>query len=239
MASGPEMKFDGRRGNGSPARCRSGRRRSSSENITFSSMPRKRRAHAEVRAEAEREVRVRVAPHVEALGFLEHARVAVGRRVHEDELVARVQRLRRAARRRAVTVRDMFLIGDTHRSSSSTPVSIVAGSSREDRELVGMVEQRQHAVGHHVPARLVAADEDQQALLDDRLVVEALAVDLGVAEDADEVVLRRLRPAVGDDAELELAEREHRLHPGFASTAGGGSAVVARIRSSDQRNRSS
>ena len=101
-----------------------------------------------------------------------------------------------------------------------------------------MVEQRQHAVGHHVAARLVAADQDEQALLDDRLVVESLAVDLRVAEDADEVVLRRLRPAVGDDAELELAEREHRLHPGVR-TAGGGSAVVARIRSSDQRNRSS
>src|SRR5262249_35602720 len=37
IASGPEMKFDDRRGIGSPARCRSGRRRSSSPNITCSS----------------------------------------------------------------------------------------------------------------------------------------------------------------------------------------------------------
>ena len=61
--------------------------------------------------------------------------------------------------------------------------------------------------------RLVAADQDQQALLDDRLVVEPLAVDLGVTQDAHEIVLRWFGAAVGDDAPLELAEPAHRRRP--------------------------
>ena len=49
-------------------------------------------AEAEVRAgAAEADVRVRVAAHVEALGVVEHPRVAVGGAVEEDELVALVE----------------------------------------------------------------------------------------------------------------------------------------------------
>ena len=48
-----------------------------------------------------------------------------------------------------------------------------------------------------------------------------------------EVVLRRLRPAVGDDAELELAEGDGPATHGLVSATSGSSAVVPRIRSSD------
>ena len=76
-----------------------------------------------MRAEAEREVRVRVAAHVEACtGRSNTVLVAVGRRVEQDQLVAFVEGLAARPRRRASTVRDMFLIGDTQRSISSTPV---------------------------------------------------------------------------------------------------------------------
>ena len=78
--------------------------------------------------------------------------------------------------------------------------------------LVGVREQRELPAGDHVPGGLVAADEDEQGLLDDRLVVEPLAVDLGVAEQADEVGLLRLGPPVGDHAELQLPEPHARLH---------------------------
>ena len=42
----------------------------------------------------------------------------------------------------------------------------------------------------HVPRRLVAADQDQQRLHQQLLVVELLAVDLGVDQDADQVLAR-------------------------------------------------
>jgi hypothetical protein len=45
-----------------------------------------------------------------------------------------------------------------------------------------MFEQRQLSAGDHVARRLVAADEDEQRLLHDRLVIELLALDLRVAE---------------------------------------------------------
>jgi len=61
---------------------------------------------------------------------------------------------------------------------------------------------------------LVASDEDEQRLLHERFVVEALAVDLGMTQHAHEIRLWRSAAAVGDDAQLELAELDgchHRL----------------------------
>ena len=105
--------------------------------------------------------------------------------------------------------------------------------------LVGMVEQRELPAGDHVAGGLVAADEDEQRLLHDRLVVEPLAVDLGVAQQADEVGLLRLRAPVGDHVELQRAEAEAGLHRRRRRSRASGSDVVARMRSSDQRSRSS
>ena len=72
----------------------------------------------------------------------------------------------------------------------------------------------------HVAARLVAADEDQQALLDDRLVVELFAVDLGLAQDADEVVLR------GCARRSAITPSWNSRNPSIASSAA--SAIVRR-----------
>jgi hypothetical protein len=59
---------------------------------------------------------------------------------------------------------------------------------------------------------LVAADEDQQRLHEQRLVVEALAVDLRVHEEAHQVVRGRLRAAVGHHAQAVLAVLHAGLH---------------------------
>ena len=53
-----------------------------------------------------------------------------------------------------------------------------------------MREQLLHATARHVARRLVAAEQEQQQLEDELVVVEAVAVDLGVHEHADEVVGR-------------------------------------------------
>ena len=83
----------------------------------------------------------------------------------------------------------MFLIGDTQRSISSTAPGIrPSGSAASLLVLVGVGEQLLHAAADHVAGRLVAADEDEQGLVDERVVIERVAVDLGVAQHADEVV---------------------------------------------------
>ncbi len=83
----------------------------------------------------------------------------------------------------------MFLIGETQRSISSTAPGISpAGSADKPRHLVRVGQQLLHAPADDVAGRLVAADQDQQGLVDERLVVERVAVYLGMAEHADEVV---------------------------------------------------
>ena len=84
----------------------------------------------------------------------------------------------------------MFLIGDTQRSISSTAVGSSVRSAGEPLPLVAVGEQLVGAAGDHVAGGLVAADEDEQRLVDERVVVEPVAVDLGVHEHAHEVVVR-------------------------------------------------
>ena len=87
-------------------------------------------AQAEVGAEAEGHVRVGAAGDVEGVGVVEDRLVAVGRRVEEEELLARPDRVRRPSSTSRVAVRAMFLIGDTQRSISSTaPGMSPAGSA--------------------------------------------------------------------------------------------------------------
>ena len=74
----------------------------------------------------------------------------------------------------------MFFTGDTQRSSSSTATGSSAGVGGERRPLVGLLEQGEHAAADDVAGRLVAADQQQQRLVHDRLVVEAVPVDLGL-----------------------------------------------------------
>ncbi len=67
--------------------------------------------------------------------------------------------------------------------------------------LARVEDQLLESAGDDVARRLVAADQDQQALLQELLVVESLAVDLAVDQQRDQIVLRVLA-AVGDDAGL-------------------------------------
>ena len=58
------------------------------------------------------------------------------------------------------------------------------------RELVGVLVQGDHPVRDEVAGGLVAGDREQQEEQVDLEVGEPLAVDLGLGEDADEVVVR-------------------------------------------------
>ena len=141
---------------------------------------------------------------VELMGVLEDVLVTVRRRVEEHELVALLDPLaaeRHVARGGAAHVLhrgappDHLLGGHGH-----------VGRARAQRlPLIGVLDQLEHPAAEHVPGRLVTADEDQQHLLDDRLVIEALAVDLGLAQRRDHVVPGVL-PPIRDDPELRLAE---------------------------------
>ncbi len=64
-----------------------------------------------------------------------------------------------------VTVRHMFLIGVTQRSISSTATVIFAGFVDEELALLRVQQQLLHAAADDVARRLVAADEDQQRLV--------------------------------------------------------------------------
>ena len=87
-----------------------------------------------------------------------------------------------------VAVRAMFLIGLTQRSISSTASGRRSALGGQLVELVGMGEQLVHAAADDVAGRLVAADQDQQRLVDEGRLVEPVAVDLGVDQRADQVV---------------------------------------------------
>ena len=102
-----------------------------------------------------------------------------------------------------VTVRHMFLIGLTQRSISSTAIVILRRIVDEQLALVGVQQQLLHAAADHVARRLVAADEDQQRLVQHVVGCEAVAVDLGVHEHAHQVV-GRVRLPLRDRVRAEL-----------------------------------
>ena len=119
--------------------------------------------------------------------------------VEQHHLLPRPQLARRRTSVSSVTVRHMFLIGDTQRSISSTATGMPAGSSTSARRWSGCAQQLLHAAADHVPCGLVAADEDQQRLVEHFVVGQPVAVDLGVHEHAHQVVGRRRLPR-GDRA---------------------------------------
>ena len=110
-----------------------------------------------------------------------------------------------------VTVRHMFLIGLTQRSISSTAIGILSGSSLQQLPLVRVQQQLLHAAADDVARRLVAADEDEQGLVEDVVVVEAVAVDLGVDEHAHQVVGGFGAP-LRDRVFAEAVVLDHRVH---------------------------
>ncbi len=99
-----------------------------------------------------------------------------------------------------VAVRAMFLMGDTQRSISSTaPGMRPSGSAASAASWSGWASSSSMPAADHVARRLVAADEDEERLVDERVVVERVAVDLGVAQHADQVVGAAARPALVED----------------------------------------
>ncbi len=92
----------------------------------------------------------------------------------------------------------MFLMGETQRSISSTAPGSRLRSVTSASHWSGWAQQLEHAAGQHVAGGLVAADQDQQRLVHEAVQVQPVAVDLGVDEDAHEVVAG-LVPAGGDD----------------------------------------
>ena len=103
-------------------------------------------------------------------------------------------------------------------------------------QLVRVLQQRVHAAADHVARRLVAADEDQQRLLQQRIVVEPLAVDLGMHERAHQIVLQRPRAAIGDDLRVVVAVFDERAARRASWSSGAALADKPAIRSSDQRS---
>ena len=235
------MKLACRRGSDarSTARRRSGRRASTRSTMTRSSrraswLPRQKWAP---KPKATCGLGLRVMSKVS--GSVEDGLVAVGRGVEEDELLAGLDVRARPARRRGWPTRAMFLIGDTQRSISSTaPGMQPGGVGGELRRLVGVGEELLHAAADDMAGGLVAADQDEQRLVDERVVVERVTVDLGMAQHADEVVGVAAGAAVLEDRVDVLGVLQRRRWPRCRSASGSGEPWPLSM-SSDHRSRSS
>src|SRR5690606_15537433 len=158
---------------------------------------------------AEGQVLVRVPGDVEGVGVGEHGVVPVGGRVQQQERVARGDL---ASAEDGVPGGGAGHVLDRghpaqHLLDRGGDAGRVGG---EGRALVGVPEQLPHPAGDDVPGRLVPADEDEQRLLEEGVVVEPLAVDGGVGEGADEVVAGA-GAAVGDDGGGVLVEAGERV----------------------------
>jgi hypothetical protein len=163
-----------------------------------------------VHAVPEGDVVVRLPVDVELVCAREHALVAVRRRVEQQHLVA-------LAHAGAADL-DVARRGPVHVLDRRHPAQHLLDGERQQAgvrgelpALVGIPEQRLHAAGDHVARRLVAADEDEQPLLQDVLVGELLAVDLRMDERRHHVVART-GATVGDHSAGVLGVLLERLH---------------------------
>ena len=93
--------------------------------------------------------------------------VAVRRLVEQHALLAAVQLLTPMNSTSWVTVRHMFLIGRHPAQHLLDRGRDLGGIVDQQLPLVGVQQQLLHAAADHVPGRLVAADEDQQRLVQD------------------------------------------------------------------------
>ena len=210
------MKFAGRRGSsaGSTASSRSGMRVSSCSNITRSS----RRASAWPRQKC--------APNPNATCSLGSR--STSKRYGSSNLVS--SRLADSYSSMhfwpcvQLLTHELGVVGDraAHVLDRAHPAQHLLDRGRDLRRivdeqlaLVGVQQQLLHAAADDVAGRLVAADEDEQRLVQHVVGVEAVAVDLGVHEHAHEVVGRVLLP-LRDRVRAELGV----LRPWRASRRG-------------------
>ena len=156
--------------------------------------PRQRRTQAEVRAEAEREVAVVAARDVEAVGLVEHRRVAVRRADAADHERALPDR---HAAELHVLERDAH--GALHRAVEAQHLLDRAlqqlGLRAQARELVGVLQERERPVPDQVRGRLVTGEQQQDRGRQQLAVAERVAVLLRRDERADQVVARLARGA--------------------------------------------
>jgi hypothetical protein len=87
-----------------------------------------------------------------------------------------------------------------------------------------------HAAAQDVPGRLVPADQDEQRLHEQLLVVQALAVDPGVHEDAHQVLARVPVPVLEDAALVAVVVVERGRGRGEALHRGRAGAEDHRLR---------
>ena len=66
-------------------------------------------------------------------------------------------------------------------------------------ELVRIAQELGHAAAYDMPGRLVPTDQDQQGLVDQRVLVEPVPFDLGMNEGPDEIVVLAAAPSLLDD----------------------------------------
>ena len=127
---------------------------------------------------------------VERVRVVEHVLVAVGRRVVDDDLVAFLDLLAAelgVAGGGAPEVVDRAAPAEHLLDARSARAS---GRSRSSSACVGVLDQRQHAVGDEVAGRLVAGDDQRDEEQVELEVVEPVAVDLGLHERGHHVVPR-------------------------------------------------
>jgi hypothetical protein len=143
------------------------------------------------------EMGIRVAGHLEPVGFVEDLGIVVGgAEVHQEQ----------RALRDTVGVDLDVLERHPDRGLDRTVEAqqLLDGRGPDVRlttqalELFGLAQQRQHAVADQVGGRLVSGEKDQVAGGQDLLVAQGVALFLGLDHGADEVV-PGLAPALGDD----------------------------------------
>ncbi len=143
---------------------------------------------------------------VEAVGIVEHARVAVRGAEQGDDLLAGLHRTRRAARgprtpcaRRA---------GPGCPSGAAPPLRCRPSvrSSRSRRSSSGMVEQREQPVADEVGGGLESGREEEDDRRDQLVVVQLVALLLDVDQLREQIV-GRLRTPIGDQPFELLGDR--------------------------------
>src|SRR3954452_3060907 len=145
-----------------------------------------RGAEAEVGSEPEGDVVVRRAGDVVALGIVEVLRVAVRRRVHQDHLLALADRL--------ATDLVVAVGHPAHVEHRCDPADELldrhghVGTVAEQLVLLGSRRELEDGAGDDRAGGLRAAVEQQQAVADDRIETDGLAVDRCRRPDRHDVV---------------------------------------------------